>query len=387
MSQATHSVAIAHGQLTSDGGAERVAIQLARTFDAPIYAAEVDPEFVPYDVEAHEVFTGRAASLIYGRQWKPRAVYYMLKHLYTAQRASWVEELHDYDTIIINKGEMAWYVPKPDQTVVRYLHSTPRRMFDQYHRRGDSAKVRLWTTLMRTLQQPTANYPDRIVCNSDTVRRRVKKYWRASDDRLAVVYPGVDTRNYGSHRAETGDFVLVLGRLAKNKRTPLVREVAEATDRRIVVAGDGPERPVVEDGPPNLEAVGYVDEPMKQRLLSAAEATLFVGEQEDFGIVPIESFASGTPVIGADEGFTRHQIQDGLNGYRCEPTVEGVQRAFDRFDREGVEWPEQVIERYAQQFDWARFSDDMQAVVAEARETVRVDPDLEVPQEAIASAD
>jgi hypothetical protein len=53
------AIAIAHDQFRTLGGAERVAIAMARALDAPIYAGRVDEAVVPADVEIHEMFDRR----------------------------------------------------------------------------------------------------------------------------------------------------------------------------------------------------------------------------------------------------------------------------------------------------------------------------------------
>jgi glycosyltransferase involved in cell wall biosynthesis len=205
-----------------------------------------------------------------------------------------------------------WFVPKDQQTVIRYLHSTPRGLYDQYHRHGGGPITDVIKTAQRTLYQQTVPYGDHWLCNSDLVERRLHKYFNVPESESRVVYPGVAVNETGPDIAPTNDYLFVVGRLASNKRIPLVCEVARRTDRRVVVAGDGPERDVVAeaDDAGHLDWLGYISEQEKQRRLSEAAATLMLAENEDFGIAPIESMAAGTPVIGVAEGFTQFQIQE-----------------------------------------------------------------------------
>jgi glycosyltransferase involved in cell wall biosynthesis len=372
--------AIAHGELTSDGGAERVAIQLARCFDAPIYATEVDQSFVPDGIEAHELFTSKTAKLAHMTTGKPDFVYWLGKHLYRMQRSQWVPELYDYDTVIINKPALSWFVPKDGQTVIQYLHHTQRRHYDQFHSQGESVKERCWSLFHRTLHRTTIDYTDMYLCNSELTQRRAERYWGVENN-IQTVYPPVETTAFSPNTAPTSDYLFAVGRLASNKRIGLLREVAAAIDTKVVVAGTGPEKStLLEDKPPNLEYVGYISEADKARRLSEATATLFMGENEDFGIVPIESLAAGTPVLGVDEGFTQHQIRHGANGYLCEPTVEGFKRGISSLETNGVSWNPARIEAYAEQFNVARFNAVMSETVTAAESDTDIQTQIQEPE-------
>lgn len=368
-------VAIAHDQFHTLGGAERVACEIARTFDAPIFAMRVDDGVPPADVEVIELADGVGSWLMHQ--------HYLAQDAYQMLAWQHVDELYQYDTVIQTKNNPAWFVPSADhQTVVRYCHSTPRGLYDLYRHRGGDLLGDAMKTVQRLLYQQTTSYADRWLCNSETVKRRVRMYADPASATVDVVHPPVDTGGITPQAGETGDYFLYVGRLAGNKRIELLREVARSINQRVVVAGDGPEKAtLMADQPPNLEYVGYVSEGEKARRLAEAKATLFLAEHEDFGIVPVESMAAGTPVIGVNEGFTKHQIDDGENGYLCRPTVDSVTSTIDAFEIQGVQWTEREIAAFAEQFSRERFRDEMREHVAAAHEDSRVTPGLRSPAE------
>lgn len=372
MNPADRSIAIAHDQWNTQGGAERVTAEIAREFDAPIYAMYVDESAVPDDLEVIELADRRG-------RWFMRQ-HYLLQDAY--QMVAWqhVEPLHEYETVIQTKTNPYWYVPRDTQTIVRYCHSTPRNLYDQYHRRGGGPIGDVVKTAQRTLYQHTIPYADQWITNSELVERRLTRYYDVGERDVTTIYPPVDVAN-GPDRAETEGYLFVVGRLARNKRIPLLVELAERLDRRLVVAGDGDERELVEraDRDGHLEYLGFVDENEKKRRLSEAGATLMLAENEDFGIVPIESFAAGTPVIGVDEGFTRHQVRDGKNGYLAAPTVESLEAAIELLEYEGVEWSAERIATFAEQFGPRRFRREIRDVVERAREESTVEPAIDEP--------
>jgi glycosyltransferase involved in cell wall biosynthesis len=130
---------------------------------------------------------------------------------------------------------------------------------------------------------------------------------------------------------------------------------------------------------PTVDLVGWVDGAAKAELFSGARATLTACSQEDFGIVNVESIASGTPVIGPKAGFVQHQIQDGKNGLLYNDRLAD---AIRRFERKGVAWsPAQLADWARQNFGVSRFEQAMRDVVAVARDRAAVEPGFEPPRQ------
>jgi len=84
---------------------------------------------------------------------------------------------------------------------------------------------------------------------------------------------------------------------------------------------------------PTVEFVGEVDDEEKYGLMSGAKAFLFASEDEDFGIVPVEAMACGTPVIAYKSGGVKETVVDGKTGIFFEElTVESLINAIKRFE-------------------------------------------------------
>lgn len=363
------SKAILHDQINTNGGAERVAFAMARAFDCPIYAMWVDESKVPEDIEAIEL-SGRIGDRIGG-------LHYHIEDLYQMLQWQHVDCLYQYDTIIQNKTNPYWFVPHADsQTVIRYLHSTPRNLYDQHKRRGGNVLHDALATVQRLLYEPTTDYADQYICNSEIVQRRLSMYW---DQDAQVVYPPVDT-SYAEPRTEPADYLFHVGRLALNKRIPLLKEIAYRTNKEVIVAGDGDcKKTLLDDKPENLTYLGYVDEQTKWAYLNRAKATLFLAENEDFGIVPVESFAAGTPVIGVEEGYTKYQIKTGKNGYTIFPNATDALHAIDAVYEQGVSWTAEDMAQYAKQFNAERFKSEIQRVVEQAEEDATIEANHKTP--------
>lgn len=379
-----NDVAIVHDQwLPPRGGAERVAIEMAREFDAPIYVSCADEEVIPDDVEVVEAFDGRLVSRMLRSH-----------HLIAdaAQMLAWqyVDGLYDYETIVLNKNNPGWFVPRDDQAVIKYCHSTPRNTYDRFHENRKPLLARAVGTAQRVLYWPNLAYPDRWIANSDLVARRIQRYW--DQGRVDVVYPPVPVRNYGPDLGDgdRGDHYFTISRLYGHKAIESIVRAFDLLNRddcrdyRLVVAGDGPKRAELERmAPPNVEFLGHVSEGEKRRLYANAKATIFAARNEDFGLVPVESMASGTPVIGVEDGFTRHQILHGKNGLLFSRNGGHLRETIRLFERRGgVSWDSSQIQEFAEQFSAERFREEIRTAVHETeREVSRsMKPDWVLPE-------
>jgi glycosyltransferase involved in cell wall biosynthesis len=133
-------------------------------------------------------------------------------------------------------------------------------------------------------------------------------------------------------------FFLLAGRMVPYKRPEVAVAAAEQAGVDLVVVGDGRSRPAVEAAAgPHTQILGAVDDATLRDLYRRCRALVFPGE-EDFGIVPVEAQACGTPVIALGVGGVLDTIVDGETGVLYDgagpEALAAVMRDFgsDRFD-------------------------------------------------------
>lgn len=372
------SVAVTHGNYLQWGGGEYVAEAIAETFDAPIYYGFGYDDVIPDNGIEHIPMFDLPME---GRLTRMADRIFQLRDLAFMWFGQHCPKLYEYDVVIHSGNEFGWYVPPDDQVVLKYVHSPPRSAYDLFPTVGRSTLLRAYATVSRTMYRPTTTYPEIHLANSDVVRRRIQKYWGMD---AQVCYPPVDVDGYGDHLDETDSTVyLTFNRLYRHKRTrEIVEAFADLPDRTLLVGGEGPQRDHLEEiATENVKILGYLDEDEKRELLSKASALIYNPVNEDFGLIPIEAFASGTPVLGIRDGFTQHQIASGVNGILYdESDPDSIWWAVKRFESMGVSATPRELEGFADRFSRVRFERELRDAVKEAMDAGAVTPTIN-PQE------
>lgn len=266
-------------------------------------------------------------------------------------------DLREYDLVLSSGPATKFYQPHDGQDVYHYMHHPP--LGSLWFDGGMVAYALKVLDRIETWSIPT------VIANSElTADRMVAQYDREPD---AVVNPPVDVERFSADREKEPGEVVMVGRLEDRKRP---RVAVEAFRRlagrdptpRLTVVGDGPLRSKLERAAPeNVRFLGYADDEELVRAVERASAGLFLARREDFGIVPIEYLAAGTPVVGVDEPNTNNQVVEGETGVLVEPDPEsvaaGVRRALD-----GT-WDRERLREVARGYDRAAFDSGLTAVI------------------------
>jgi glycosyltransferase involved in cell wall biosynthesis len=135
------------------------------------------------------------------------------------------------------------------------------------------------------------------------------------------------------------DYVLSVGRIESVKRVDLLVNAMRDVDAptRLVIAGDGTQRANVERAAVDagvrdrITFLGSVDDDALIDLYAGALAVAYPPFDEDFGYVTLEAFLARKPVITCtDSGGPNEFVQDGINGFVCEPAPEAIASAINR---------------------------------------------------------
>ena len=223
-------------------------------------------------------------------------------------------------------------------------------MYGVYYRTaGPAGKL-----AMKLFRKPLTRYDlrsaegvDLFIANSAFVAERILRiYGRES----TVIHPPVDVAFFEQDSgAAKEDFYLVAGACVPYKHPELALEACRRMGRKLVVAGSGPmwEKLRKSAGPETV----FVPSPSKEalrRLYASARALLFPGI-EDFGIIPVECQAAGTPVIACGAGGALETVRPGRSGlFFEEQTVDALCQAIEGF--EGRSWDSALCRESAERF-------------------------------------
>lgn len=378
-------VAIVHDWLTTYAGAERVLEQLLALYsNADLFSV---CDFVP---DGERGFLGGRRATTTFIQKLPGARRRYRSYLSLMPLAVEQLDLSTYDVVLSSSHAVAKGVlTGPDQLHISYVHSPIRYAWDLQHQylkesgltRGLKGWMARWILhRVRQWDARTANGVDAFVANSQFIARRI---WKAYRREAAVIYPPVDVETYALWE-EKEDYYLTASRMVPYKRIPMIVEAfAAMPTRRLVVIGDGPEMGKVKRAAAdaqNIEIVGYQPHPVLRDYMMKARAFVFAAE-EDFGIVPVEAQACGTPVIAYGRGGALETVVElkencigTTSGVDLAPTgvffreqsVEAICAAVERFEANRERFSAEACRNNAVQFSCERFRREFSEFVENA---------------------
>lgn len=215
---------------------------------------------------------------------------------------------------------------------------------------------------IRRWDRETSDRVTHYIAISETIAGRIAEcYGRES----CVIYPPVDTEFYTPAPVSRDDFYLCVSALAPYKKIDLAIEACRRLGRRLVVIGAGPERRrLARAAGDDVELLGWRSDAEIRDYLRRCRTLLFPG-QEDFGIVPVEAQACGTPVIafargGATEtviGASQRNVGSGV--FFDEQTPESLSEAILWLEAHGEQCSAAVARQQALRFNAQRYEREL----------------------------
>lgn len=355
-------IALVHDYLTQPGGAERVFELLCKRYpDADIYTSLYDPE-LPIDLGNRPVHTTVLQHI-------PGATKYfrLIAPLYfPAFRAL---NLQDYDLIISSSTSFAKAVKKRQDAIhICFCHNVTRFLWDtDTYLREYATYRKLYPFLksifksLRALDLKYAQEPDYYIANSSIVARRIQKIYKKPA--RVINYPIDSTKFIFSE--EKDDFYFASARLLSYKRIDVIIEAFNWLGWPLLISGNGPERERLEARAlGNIKFLGHVPD-SKRSILMARARSVIVAALEDYGLVPVEANASGTPVIAYGAGGVLDTQVPGKTGvFFSRQTPEAIHTAL--LEASKIKWDYRKIREHALgQFSEEVFFNKVEQVIEE----------------------
>lgn len=371
-----YRVALVHDWLTGMRGGEKcleAACELWPT--APLYTLLHRPGAVSATIEAHKP---RASFLN-----KLPGVHQYYRYLLPAMPAAAGWRIKDCDLVLSFSHCVAkTALPPEDVPHVCYCF-TPMRyawhMRESYFGQGQfgrlkSSAIDLLMSRLRDWDRKTAERVSHFVAISRTIQTRIYQCYERDS---AVIYPPVDTDFYTASYEPREDYYLVVSALAPYKRFDLAVQACERLGRKLVVIGTGQDAAKLRKlAGPNTHFLGWQSDEVIRDHFRKCRALLFPGE-EDFGIVPVEAQACGTPVVAFGRGGvveTVHPLDAAPEPTAVlfqEQTLEAVIDAIERLEMVDHEFDPTQAAASAKRFCKHRYRRELQRFVGSVLQSPR----------------
>jgi glycosyltransferase involved in cell wall biosynthesis len=353
-------VALVHERLDQDGGAERVLWSFHEMYpQAPIFTSMWNPKVVPQFESCDVRLTWMQHLPLITRA--PRA-YAALYPIAFAQL-----DLRGYDLVISLSSAFAKGI-RTDRNAIHICYCfSPSNFvwrssdyFTSAARRAIAQPLLAW---LGVWERWSARRPDAYVAMGSAVAERI----RSNYGRDAEIIPlGLDSPWFGPHVAN--EHFLLVSRLVEQKRIDLAIEACAAAGVPLLIAGEGRDEPRLRRlSGAGVTFLGHIRDRARMRDLYARATAVIVPAEEDFGLVPLEAQATGTPVVAYDAGGARDTVIDGVTGIRFAPqTASALEQAI----REAAarSWDHPAISRHAAGFEQRAFKARFEAMVTHLRQ-------------------
>lgn len=361
-------VAIVHDWFQDKGGAENVVSSLIDIYPDADFFALVD--FFD-DAQRKDVLRGKRVTYSF-IQKLPFAKKMFRHYLFLFPLAIERLNLTGYDLIIssshaVSKG----VITGPEQLHICINYSPMRYAWDMYPTYKDEHnisgikerflsyflhKIRIWDVT-------SSNRVDYFIAISRLVQKRITKYYRRES---RIIYPPVDTDKYSVCKLKK-DYYFTASRLVPYKKVKLIVEAFVKNKKPLVVAGSGTQlKEIKKIATDNITILGYVEEQELITLMQEAKAFIFAA-YEDFGIVPVEAMACGTPVIAYGKGGVVDTIVDTKTGlfFDTQDTT-SLNEGIKNFEQ--MSFDADAIAKHAEKFSTKRFQKEIKIFVDEKLE-------------------
>lgn len=342
-------VAIVVEELTQLGGAERLLDYFLEELpQAPVYTIVWDKEKT---LHRYDKFDIRPSFI----QKLPLAVKHYKWYLALMPKAVESFDLSCYDVVLsITSALVKGVKTDNNQLHVCYCNTPTRWLWTDTNNYLKSAPIPTFIrpvmpiliSNLRKWDLKAAKRPDYFIANSQNVQKRIKKYY--GRDSLPIFVP-VDCRNF-TVSSKKGEYYLVVSRLEPYKKIEMVIEAFRKLNLPLKIVGSGTKFDDFKKmASKNIQLVGRVSDKKLAQMYKHSIATIFP-QEEDAGIVPLESMAAGRPVIAFHRGGALETVIEGKTGVFFEKQeVENLILAVKKFQK--LKFNSRVIRQQAQKFD------------------------------------
>eukprot|EP00276_Gloeochaete_wittrockiana_P014566 CAMPEP_0184338060 /NCGR_PEP_ID=MMETSP1089-20130417/6573_1 /TAXON_ID=38269 ORGANISM="Gloeochaete wittrockiana, Strain SAG46.84" /NCGR_SAMPLE_ID=MMETSP1089 /ASSEMBLY_ACC=CAM_ASM_000445 /LENGTH=304 /DNA_ID=CAMNT_0026664309 /DNA_START=305 /DNA_END=1219 /DNA_ORIENTATION=+ len=202
---------------------------------------------------------------------------------------------------------------------------------------------------IRTIERSGCMAANRIITASKSMAQELETEYGIPPEKVVVIFSGINVHRYDGYidiaPVKTGlgfapmdPMVLFCGRLVLAKGADILVDAIPVVlkgwpNARFTLVGDGELRPelekhVWERGLGGCTRIlGHVEGIELINLFKSCDVVCVPSREEPFGIVILESWAAGKPVVATRNGASASLITDGVDGYLCDSPAESIAEA------------------------------------------------------------
>jgi glycosyltransferase involved in cell wall biosynthesis len=368
-------IALVYDRINKFGGAERVLQALHQLWpQAPLYTAVYNQSATPWAKD----FDIRSSFL----QKFPLAKTHHELYPWLTPLAFESFNFDDYQVVIsVTSAEAKAIITHPKILHLCYCLTPTRYLWSHQKEYQSSPGLGIFNRLGRlvfSLSKPrlqafdrvASSRPDLYLAISKTVQKRISQYYHRHSK---IIYPPVDVQKFSristfskktpaSFAASAADYFLVVSRLTPYKKVDLAIKACNQLKENLVIVGSGREQASLKKlSGPTIRFTNQISDDQLVYLYQNCQA-LIMPQEEDFGIVALETQAAAKPVISFYKGGATETVIPGQTGiFFKNQTVDSLIKAVKQFKT--YSWDKKAIRSQAKKFDIKIFKQKIKTYV------------------------
>ncbi|MBW3019993.1 glycosyltransferase [Candidatus Woesearchaeota archaeon] len=307
--------AIFHNFMDNIGGAEIVTLTLAKELNATIFTTNINYEKIKkmgfYDIKIRSI--GKISK---NAPFRHQKAFYLFRKLNLGKKYDYYIISGDWAMSgAVNNKPNLWYVHSPLNELWAFKNFIRNKLLSAWK----IPFYEVWVWYNRKLNLKYLKHVNKLVCNSNNTKKRIKKYYKRNAE---VINPPIYTSYFKNKKSE--NFWLSINRLTMHKRIDLqMKSFSKLPDENLIIVGsyekgssqfEKYKKYLEKIKPKNVKIIHWAKQEEIIDLLSRCKGFITTSKNEDFGMTPIEAMASGKPVIAPNEGGYKETVIDGKTG-------------------------------------------------------------------------
>jgi len=317
-------IAIVHDFLVRFWWAEKLVKNFSENFpDAEIFTLFYDEKKMWKFFPKEKIITSSLQKFYNLSFWKYIHLFWLMP------KAIEEFDFSDFDIVISSSSAFSkWIITNPETFHLSYVHAPMRYSWDYFFKYPKEKKMwflqkyffKTMTSKIREWDFVSAQRPDKIICPSKDVQKRIKKFWGRESE---IVFPFVEVEKFFQWQEEKERYFLVVSQLVPYKKIDqIISAFAEFSkkfpEEKIKIIWSWPEEKNLkilakklfwENFWKNIEFLWakFWDDLVK--IYQWAKFFIFASV-DDFWITPIESMACWVPVLAIWKWWALETVVD-----------------------------------------------------------------------------